>query len=122
MLQKIRLTLALALASTLVLGGCSRTTERETIWAEIGTPSKITEKREMKISDKDGDPKTKTFETILDDKDAAILIKNAKGEEKTSKSVLRGLMTIDEATLTYYQELDKAYGAQFEKDRVKSGP
>lgn len=81
----------------LVLSGCGEITlgprtEKETIWAKMGTPCRITEDRKIAVLVPDG----------VDEKN------NPKW--KASSANLSGMVALDEPTLQYYRELDAKFG------------
>lgn len=117
--MKTRLLLSsLVLCSLLLATGCPK--EVETVWAKTGTPARVIDKKEVKVTDKDKNPKTVTGEQIVDDSPVEHLITKDNGEIETSKSSLKGLMVIDESTLEYYKTLDKLYGADYRR-RMAAG-
>lgn len=120
-MQIQRIILPLMLILILILcNSCSfieQRAEREIIWAKLGTPAKVTDKKEVKITDNNAN--TFNGELVKSDDNLEVIIKTDKGEEKVAKASLRGLIVIDEPTFEYYQALHKAYGAQFLKERNK---
>ena len=84
----------LVLTCTLILTGCAISRpaiERQTVWATMGTPARITDDREV--------------EHLI----------RVDGELVPSRGVLRGMVAIDEPTLNYYRALHEKRGAK-EKD------
>lgn len=68
-----------------VLTGCARlATHREIVWAQIGTPARITDERSVQV-----------------------LIPDGAGGWLPGEAVLRGMIAMDEPTLEYYQQLDE---------------
>lgn len=90
-----RILLILIGSTLLAIPGCEingirQVTERETTWAKMGTPCRITDKRLIEISIPDGiDPVTREKKWRL------------------STAALNGMVAIDEPTLEYYQKQDK---------------
>jgi hypothetical protein len=86
---RFTIPLLLMLPCLLALSGCVRlATEREIVWARMGTPARIVDKRPI-----------------------AVLVADGEGGWVPGEAVLQGMVALDEPTLTYYQRLD-AEGAR----------
>lgn len=82
------LLLTLIVSTGCEINGIRQVTERETTWAKMGTPCRITDKRLIEIS---------------------IPYTDEKKEKawRPSTASLEGMVAIDEPTLEYYQKQDK---------------
>jgi len=67
------------------LQSCTRwAVDREVVWAEMGTPARI-----------------------VDDREVRVLVSDGEGGFLPGRAVLKGMVALDEPTLQYYQKLDK---------------
>ena len=70
------------------LSACVRSaTQQEIAWAQMGTPARIVDQRQIEV-----------------------LVSDGEGGWPPGEAVLRGMVALDEPTLQYYQKLDTAEG------------
>ena len=81
----LRVTLpALILLCSLALSGCGRwAVDREIVWAQMGTPARI-----------------------VDQRDIQVLVSDGQGGWLPGRARLTGMVAIDEPTLIHYQRQD----------------
>ena len=83
--MRSKILLVLLPTISLVLSGCVASVERQIVWAQMGTPARIVDQRPVKV-------------LIAGDQDGWL----------PGSGRLAGMVAIDEPTLRYYQDLDRA--------------